>query len=68
MTLPRGGRDREVRDLTEQKELKRGRCRKGRRGCSARGKRATAKLESARYVKEKLESAKLVRERLGRGR
>jgi hypothetical protein len=57
-----------VRDLTEQKELRRGHCRKWRRGCSARGKRATVKLESVRYVKEKLESAKLVRERQGRGR
>jgi hypothetical protein len=65
MNLPRGGRDREVIDL---KELKRGHCWKGRKGCSARGKRATEKLVSVRYVKEKLESAKLVRERHGRGR
>ena len=68
MTLPSGGRDSEVIDLRGQKELKSGHCRKGRRGCSAREKRATGKLVNVRYVKEKLESAKLVRERQGRGR
>ena len=68
MTLLREGRDREVIDLIEQKELKRDRCWKGRRGYFARGKLATEKLVNVRYVREKPESAKLVRERQGRGR
>ena len=70
MTLPRGGRGREVIEntLIEAKELRRGRCWKEKRGFSAKERSAIVKPGNVKFASGRLENVKLVRERHGRGR